>query len=152
MENKKNNKGFSLVELIVVVAIMAVLVAVLAPTLLRYVEKTRIQKDESAVSEVVEAAKIACAQESVATSITSTVTVNVSEKSISTTGETAGTDGKKALEEELKASVPVDELVFSSNAYKGKTYSFTVSYNADTQSITIGPGSWGGSGSGGSGE
>ena len=40
---KKNNKGFSLVELIVVVAIMAVLVGVLAPAYLGYVEKSRRQ-------------------------------------------------------------------------------------------------------------
>lgn len=40
---RKNNKGFSLIELIVVVAIMAVLVAVLAPAYLRYVEKARRQ-------------------------------------------------------------------------------------------------------------
>ena len=40
---KKNNKGFSLVELIVVVAIMAVLVGVLAPAYLGYVEKARRQ-------------------------------------------------------------------------------------------------------------
>ena len=37
----KNNKGFSLVELIVVIAIMAVLVGVLAPQLIKYVEKSR---------------------------------------------------------------------------------------------------------------
>lgn len=43
MKNNKRNKGFSLIELIVVVAIMAVLVGVLAPAYLRYVEKTRKQ-------------------------------------------------------------------------------------------------------------
>ena len=43
MRNKRGNKGFSLIELIVVVAIMAVLVGVLAPAYLRYVEKTRKQ-------------------------------------------------------------------------------------------------------------
>lgn len=40
---RKNNRGFSLIELIVVVAIMAVLVGVMAPTYLRYVEKARRQ-------------------------------------------------------------------------------------------------------------
>ena len=43
MKIHKNNKGFSLVELIVVVAIMAVLVGILAPAYLRYVEKARMQ-------------------------------------------------------------------------------------------------------------
>ncbi len=41
----KNNKGFSLVELIVVIAIMAVLVGVLAPQLIKYVEKSREATD-----------------------------------------------------------------------------------------------------------
>lgn len=44
-EVKKNNKGFSLVELIVVIAIMAVLVGVLAPQFIKYVEKSRISTD-----------------------------------------------------------------------------------------------------------
>lgn len=42
---KKNNKGFSLVELIVVIAIMIVLVAVLAPVFTKYVEQSRRATD-----------------------------------------------------------------------------------------------------------
>ena len=63
MKNRKNNKGFSLVELIVVVAIMAVLVGVLTPQYMKYIERTRLQKDNTAIAEVAEAIKIAMADE-----------------------------------------------------------------------------------------
>jgi prepilin-type N-terminal cleavage/methylation domain-containing protein len=62
---KNENKGFSLVELIVVVAIMAVLVAVLAPSLLAYVERSRAQKDDSAMGEVANAVMLALADQDV---------------------------------------------------------------------------------------
>jgi type IV pilus assembly protein PilA len=63
---KKNvNKGFSLVELIVVIAIMAVLTAVLAPSLLAYVERSRAQKDDSAMGEVTNAIMLALADQNV---------------------------------------------------------------------------------------
>lgn len=39
------NKGFSLVELIIVIAIMAILVGVMAPALLKYIEKTNVSSD-----------------------------------------------------------------------------------------------------------
>ena len=59
----KNNKGFSLVELIIVVAIMAVLMGILAPQYIRYVEKTRIRTDDSIVSEIDKACIATLAEE-----------------------------------------------------------------------------------------
>ena len=52
MKELKNNKGFSLVELIIVVAIMAVLIGILAPQYLKYVERSRLSADNEYIDSV----------------------------------------------------------------------------------------------------
>lgn len=55
MEKKQKtlgNKGFSLVELIIVIAIMAVLVVVLAPQFIKFVEKGRESTDLQNITEM----------------------------------------------------------------------------------------------------
>lgn len=59
MKSKINNKGLSLVELIVVIAIMAILVGVIAPTFVRYVERAKQVKVEQEASAFIKAAEIA---------------------------------------------------------------------------------------------
>ena len=51
----KDNKGFSLVELIIVIAIMAVLVGVLAPQFIKYVEQSRRSSDIQTADQIREA-------------------------------------------------------------------------------------------------
>ena len=55
----KNKKGFSLVELVVVIAIMAVLTAVLTASIMVYMKKSRMQRDDSAMNELVNAVRLA---------------------------------------------------------------------------------------------
>lgn len=56
---KENNRGFSLVEVIVVIAIMAILAVTLAPRLSQYIEKSRLASDKEAVNSIFSAAKLA---------------------------------------------------------------------------------------------
>lgn len=56
---KTNNKGFSLVELIIVIAIMAILIGVLAPQYIKYVEKSRRSADIDLLDSVYTACSVA---------------------------------------------------------------------------------------------
>jgi len=61
MMKKKNNKGFSLVELIVVILIMAVLAVALAPQVMKWVTNARVSSDIQLKDSVVSAFQIASA-------------------------------------------------------------------------------------------
>ena len=57
------NKGFSLVELIIVIAIMAILAAAIAPALIRYIDKSRRSDDVAAAETINTAVQSALANE-----------------------------------------------------------------------------------------
>lgn len=122
MRDNQDN-GFSLVELIVVVAIMAVLVGILVPAYLAYVEKTRIQRDESAAGEIFRAAEIVVYTGTY--DVTGMVVVQFSSSGVTINSAIANQDEIEDLLKEhfgsnLQSIVPV------SKKYKNKTYSITM--------------------------
>lgn len=87
---KLDNKGFTLVELIIVIAIIAVLAAVLAPQYIKYVEKSRISNDKQMADSLLTEVNVALTDAADAgTSITGgTITVKRADGANATTADT----------------------------------------------------------------
>ena len=129
---KTNNKGFSLVELIVVIAIMAVLMVVVAPQMLCYVERTRIQRDNSAIAEIANAIKIAVADETVNDSVP---TAGES-YTASTTGEFTFSATGDALDVELNAALGAT-VTLESDTYLTAGQQPTITITRNGLNITV---------------
>ena len=118
--SQKNNKGFSLVELIVVVAIMAVLMGILVPTLVKNVEKSKKQKDASAIEEIRSTMVTTLADPTYsdieATIVYDGTTIDIdTPKSISAVKPITDTEVKTFL---TAVSADVKDWKFTSKAYK----------------------------------
>ena len=95
MKKEMNNKGFSLVELIIVVAIMAVLIGVLAPAYLQYVEKSKKTSDCTALGSAMDAMEI-CAADPALDWKNETITVTVSSTGVAFSGAPSKTAAQLA--------------------------------------------------------
>jgi len=103
MKKKKNNKGFSLVELIVVIAIMAVLVGVLAPQFIKYVNNSRVATDVKNGQEIASALSADLADGSLTGKTTAAQEITASNKpsaiaTLPTISYTSSGDGKWYME------------------------------------------------------
>lgn len=131
--NKKRkligNKGFSLVELIIVIAIMAVLVAILAPQFLKYVENSRVASDNTSASELLNAVKVAITNESIyddldAAAVT-TIVWNGSDDSI-----TLSNNAPADLDDEIQTTLGLTALSMEAKAKVHKDQNYTITINA----------------------
>lgn len=137
--SQKNNKGFSLVELIVVVAIMAVLMGILVPTLVKNVEKSKKQKDASAIEEIRSTMVTTLADPTYsdieATIVYDDTTIDIDEPG--TTGSITAVSPITDAEVETfltAVSADVKDWKFTSKAYKAKD---KVTFVIKDQMVTV---------------
>ena len=130
---KLNNKGFSLVELIIVIAIMAVLIAVLAPQFLRYVERSRYQKDASAIGELEHAAQVAASNETAIVGTTFPVAITIAANGAYTFGTTVGTPFSTEVNATIATTnaAGAPSLNFTSTTLTGAPGPYTISISAN---------------------
>lgn len=122
-----NNKGFSLVELIIVVAIMAVLIGVLAPQYLKYVEKSKVSADQDVVSQIEKAVETIVSDPD-QTTIDGDFQVIIDTTGTKVTG-TDGTDAAAALND-VMANYTGQKLKSKSyKAQNGGSVTITVTWN-----------------------
>ena len=101
---KKNNKGFSLVELIVVILIMAIIAVALAPQVMKWVDESKVSADnnnETTLKSAIDAAVADYMHE--VGSLSSGVKYRISETL--TIKDDGGNDLEDGIEEDLAAYI-----------------------------------------------
>lgn len=130
-EKKLNNKGFSLVELIIVIAIMAVLIGVLAPQYLKYVEKSRKSADEDNFQQIISAVQVYYSDPvHTLPSVTTDTNYDVTVVSGKITASSIPTEIKDACTD---AGVTLENITIKSSAYQNVVLRFTVSADGTTK-------------------
>ena len=104
---KEDNKGFSLVELIIVIAIMAILVGIVGTQVIPYISKSKVAKDQQVLNSISTAAVAAYSENGATSNMTidvfGPVPTNATEAKIQTDIKTAsGYDDLAAFKAEVE--------------------------------------------------
>lgn len=133
---KKDNKGFTLVELVIVIAILEILVGLLAPQYTKYVEKSRKTADASNMDEMVKVIKVYAADPAneleagdyVITMSKDNTVITAKGTALETTGTLTG------LAKEMKNSIPK----WSETKVKSQKWGKDGEYDTIVATVTVG--------------
>lgn len=101
---KKDNKGFSLVELIIVIAIMAILVGIVGTQVIPYISKSKVAKDQQVLNSISTAAVTAYSENG------ATGDVTITDVFTPVTGDTDEAKTAEAIRQGILSSSGFDTL------------------------------------------
>lgn len=130
-------EGFSLVELIIVIAIMAILIGIVALAVIPYLEKSRVGKDQQTVDTVYSAFKNEIASQQISADVSFDITAS------GVTSDPAGFDVKKfaeALDCTDATGLGALEKKLSSENAKGQDITCKFEYATKTITVSVGSG------------
>lgn len=131
---KKSNKGFSLVELIIVIAIMAILAAAIAPALIRYIDKSRKADDIQFFGQFATAANSALANEDAYSDVSGDMGTGkaVYTATFDSKGELQPLPTSNEFEKEVSSTIGNgNKLKYTKGAKNCKTQNITIVISAD---------------------
>ncbi len=135
---KMNNNGFSLVELIVVIAIMAILVGVLAPSVLGQLDKAKISKDKQSIETVVTAYATAYADQMVTVDKPDAGALSNIEFTEDPSVVYSSDGGETDFDGAVKAIVGYSKVQLESSEYKGKDVTIELSASGKVTATVVG--------------
>ncbi len=128
--NKKNNKGFSLVELIVVVLIMGIIAVALAPQVMKWVGTSKEKTDDSNAAALKSSVQAALADWQISNNLPSSGTATYTVTS-STTTLAGGTETLSGL------GAKIDEVTAQDYPAPQACSQFNISIDCSTGKVTV---------------
>lgn len=127
---KKDNKGFSLVELIIVIAIMAILVGIVGTQVIPYISKSKVAKDQQVLNSISTAAVTAYSENGATANMTidvfgeaptDAIEIQIQADIKSTSNFNDLATFKKALTSDAGSKVKAVKVEFSASDHKAVT-------------------------------
>ena len=132
LNKKKNNKGFTLVELVIVIAILAILVGLLAPQYTKYVEKSKKSADVNNMDELVKAVEVYVIDNATKDKMTAqnAVTLSLDKDGVKVAGATPADDSvfKNAFNEYVKNW---DKIVLKGKHWNANAISVDIAFDEE---------------------